>query len=79
MLRKIILELLSDTNLIRIFSVSVTTEIELQIRWIFEDKTKDHFCSHQVHNDPSLEQSWLDGANEGSQCMALWKDKENYP
>ena len=32
-----------------------------------------------IHCDPSLELSWRDGSNVGSQNMFLWRNVANYP
>ena len=37
------------------------------------------FLNENIRCDPLLELPRQDGSNEGSQCMFLWKNKENYP
>ena len=34
---------------------------------------------HDICCDPSLQPSWRDGSNEGSQRMFIWRNMGNYP
>ena len=36
------------------------------------------FLYENIHCDPSLELSQLEGSNEGSQCILLWKISRSY-
>ena len=54
---------------------------KLQIRRSIDNNSKITFLilNENTHCDPSLELSWQDSSNEGSQCMFLWSNKKNYP
>ena len=54
---------------------------ELQIRGGIQDNSKIFFLllNENICCDLSLEPSWRDGTNYGSQHMFLWRNMENYP
>ena len=53
---------------------------ELHIRGGIEDNSKIMFLIKENRCcDPSLEPSWHDGSNDGSQNRFLWRKMANYP
>ena len=54
---------------------------ELQIRGDTEDNSEliFLFLNENICCDPSLELSWRNGSNDGSQNTFLWRNMANYP
>ena len=63
------------------FSVKATLTFlfACQIRGGIEDNSKIFFLNENICCDPSLELSWQDGSNEGSQNRFLQTNVANYP